>query len=174
MRKNDDIFLVQKFFACKVCYKTCNLSAFYGSKHISVVYKTTAGNVQNADTVFHHFKGACVDHSLCVVCLWNMDSDVVTVLVDIFKCFRMLNIVIKAPCSVNRKEWVITDYVHSEFDSCVSNHCTDCTKTDYTKSLSLDFRSNELALSFFCQVRDFISLTSKTVCPCVCINCRTT
>ena len=87
MRKNDYVFFVQKFFAGKVCYVTCNLSALDCVKKICVVYKSATGNVKNTNTVFHLFKSRSVDHSLCIICLWNVNCNVVRVLIDSFKCF---------------------------------------------------------------------------------------
>ena len=144
MRKTDDVRLIQKFLRRKVRNEARNFSAFYGIKHICIVYKTAARYVQNANSVLHHFKGRCVYHSFCIVCLRNVKRNVVSVFVNSFKRFGMLYVMVKRPRRIYRKERIVADYVHSELDCRICNHCTDCTKSDDAESFSFKFRTYKL------------------------------
>ena len=87
MRKTYDVLLIQKFLSRKVRNEARNFSAFYGIEHICIVYKTAARYVQNANSVFHHFKRRCIYHSFCIVCLRNVKRNVICILVNAFKRF---------------------------------------------------------------------------------------
>ena len=65
--------MIQKFFCYKVCDEAAYFSAVQSSKNVCIVYKTTAGNVDNSNSVLHVLDRRCINHSLCVVCLWNVE-----------------------------------------------------------------------------------------------------
>ena len=76
-----------------------------------------------------------------------MDSDIVTVLVDIIDISSYLYSRIKLDSCVYRKEWVIADNVHAKCNGCVCDLSADSTKTYNTKCLAQYLRTCELRLA---------------------------
>ena len=60
----------------------------------------------------------------------------------------------KFPCRVDRNIRIVSIYIHSQINSCVGNHSSDCSQTDDTQFLSFDFTSGKLFFLFFCQFSD--------------------
>ena len=172
MRHTDNLVIVEKFFSSKVCYHAAYFSAVDCGKYIFVVNKTTAGDVDETNAVLHVLDCVCVYKSLCVWCLWHVECKVVSLCKNCIESFCVLDHVVKAPCSVDRKEWVVTYNVHSKFNCCVCNLCTDGTETDNTKSLSLEFVADVIFLSLFCESCNFCTLSCKTVAELVCSDYR--
>ena len=78
-----------------------------------------------------------------------MDSDVITLAVDLIQGFAVFDGSGKIPCSINGDKRVISVYFHSQMCGRVCYHGTNGTKSDDTKFLATDLASCKLFLLFF-------------------------
>ena len=99
-----------------------------------------------------------------------MDCEVVAIYHNIFCALHELNCRSKLESVANRHKRVKADYIHTESNSGICNKNTDCSKTDNTESLALDFGTDKLTFALFNHLTDSCTVALESLCPFITLN----
>ena len=138
----------------KVRHIFFDFAALKGFDQSFLVYQKIPCEVEKNHSVFHIRKGFPVDHLSCTVKKRNMDSDIVTLAVDLIQSFAVFDRSGKIPCGVDRKVRIVSVNFHSKMGGGISNHGTDGSQSDDTQLLAADLAASELFFLFLRQLVD--------------------
>ena len=136
VRDSNDILNTDDLIAWEVNNVSCNLAACKSLNDSVSVYELASCKVENLYAVLAKSKCILVDGILCISVEWEVQRDVVGLCIDVVYVVCNSNLRLEVKSSINRKERVVADNVHTQRYSDVSKLSADSTKSDKTECLA--------------------------------------
>ncbi len=121
--------------------------------------QTSPRAVDNTYTLLHLSKGSRINHFIGFVSFRNMDGNKICTNQQIIK-FNLFNP--QFTRTISRQKRVISDDIHTQPQSTVSNNRTDIATPDHTQNLGIEFNSHKPALFPFTVMGRSIGLWDLT------------
>ena len=151
MRRNNDIFYSRNRRVGKIRHVTLYLARVQCLDHSLFIDQNVSCIVQNYHSVLHHLNGFPADHSPGAVCQRNVDSNKITIPINVIDVLNMMNGAGKIPGSVYGNKRIIAIDIHPKVCRRVGHLLSDGAKADNSQLFPADFAAGELLFLFFRQ-----------------------